>query len=84
MENKVLVTLNVPSLEKKFDAYIPVNRKIYSVIKMLNVSLYNLTGGAFNMRDNYVLYDEETGKLYDINTLVRDTDIRNGSKIIML
>ena len=84
MENKVLVTLNVPSLEKKFDAYIPVNRKIYSVIKMLNVSLYNLTSGAFNMRDNYSLYDEETGKLYDVNVLVRDTDIRNGSKIIML
>ena len=84
MENKVLVTINVPFLENNFDVYLPVNRKIYSVIKMLNVTLSNITGGAFSQRDNYALYNGETGSIYDVNLLVRDTDIRNGSTIIML
>jgi len=84
IEYKVLVTLNVPSLENKYDVYIPVNRKIYSVIDMLKNILYNLSQGAFNMDNVYLLYDEKTGNTYDVNSLVRDTDIRNGSTIILL
>ena len=84
IENKVLVTVNVPSLERKFDVYIPVNRKIYSVIKMLCNSLFMLSQGAFVVKDNYLLYDANTGNIFDINSMVRDTDIRNGSTVILL
>ena len=84
IENKVLVTVNVPSLENKYDVYIPVNRKIYSVIKMLCNSLFTISQGAFIMKDNYLLYDANPGNIFDINALVRDTDIRNGSTIILL
>ena len=84
IENKVLVTVNVPSLENKYDVYIPVNRKIYSVIKMICNSLFTISQGSFIIKDNYLLYDANTGNIYDINALVRDTDIRNGSTIILL
>ena len=84
IENKVLVTLNVPSLENKYDIYIPVNRKIYSVIDMLKKVLYTLSQGAFDMENYYLLYDESTGNIFDVNSLVRDTNIRNGSTIILL
>lgn len=84
MENKVLVTVNVPCLENKYDVYIPVNRKVYSVIKMLSKTLYVVSQGSFNLQKEYVLYDEVTGNMYDMNLLVRDTDIRNGSRIILL
>ena len=84
IENKVLVSVNVPSLEEKYDVYIPVNRKIYSVIKMLKQSLFELSLGSFNMENDYILYNGLTGTMYDMNQLVRDTDIRNDSKIIML
>ena len=84
IENKVLVTVNVPLLEKKYDVYIPVNRKIYSVIEMLKKSLYNISQGTFDMNSNYLFYNADTGNIYDLNLLVRDTDIRNGSLVIML
>ena len=84
IESKVLVSLNVPVLEQRYDVYFPVNRKIYNVIKMLKSSLYDLSNGAFNKEANYVLYNKENGLVYDMNMLVRDTDIRNGSMIIML
>ena len=83
-ENKVLVTVNVPYLESKYDVYIPVNRKICSVIKMLMMTLSSLSQGAFDVQKQYVLYDEVSGNMYDMNMLVRDTDIRNGSTIILL
>ena len=84
IENKVLITVNVPSLEKKYDVYVPVNRKVYSVINMLKASLFELSLGSFNVNKNYVLYNEESGIIYDMNLLVRDTDIRNGSTVILL
>ena len=83
-ENKVLVSLNVPVLEKKYDVYIPVNRKIHNVIEMIKSSLLELSNGSFDMELKYVLYNKENGNPYDMNILVRDSDIRNGSKIILL
>ena len=82
--NKVLVTVNVPSLERKFDMFIPVNRKVHSVVKMIKMSLFELSMGSFVVDNKYLLYNGETGQSYDMNVLIRDTDIRNGSSIIIL
>ncbi len=84
IENKVLVSVNVPSLEQKFDVYVPVNRKVYSVINMFKLALYELSLGTFDIKKNYVLYNALTGSIYDMNALVRNTDIRNDSIIILL
>lgn len=84
IENKVLVTINVPSLEKSFDAYIPVNRQIYNVIEMIKKILYSISQGSFDMKEYYLIYNAVDGNEYDPNMLVRDTNIRNGSTIILL
>ena len=84
IENKVLIRVNVPSLEKKYDVYVPVNRKVHSVIKMIKESLSELSLGVFSSQEDYLLYNAETGIMYDRNVLIRDTDIRNGSEVIML
>ncbi len=84
IENKVLVRVNVPSLEEKYDVYIPVNRKISNVIKMLKASLFELSQGVFNSNDDYLIYNASSGDMYDLNVLVRDTDIRNGTQVILL
>ena len=84
IENKVLVSLNVPVLEKKYDVYIPVNRKIHNVIEMIKTSLSQLSNGSFEMNSKYTLYNKDNGNAYDMNILVRDSDIRNGSRIILL
>ena len=84
IENKVLVSINIPSLEQKFDAYIPVNRKVYSVIEMIKVILLELSLGSFDANKEYLLYNGMNGQIYDVNMMIRDTDIRNGSNVILL
>ena len=84
IENKVLVSVNVPSLEQKFDIYIPVNRKVYSVIRMIKTTLVGLSLGSFDANEDCVLYNGTNGNVYDVNALVRETDIRNGSNVILL
>lgn len=84
MTNKVLVTVNIPSLEIRVDMFIPVNKKIYTIIEMMKKSLFELSNGSFSLNKMYILYNEENGTSYDMNVLVRDTDLRNNSKVILL
>ena len=84
IDNKVLVTINVPSLEALYDVYIPVNRKIYNVIEMLKNIFFSISQGSFDNKKKYLVYNADDGTEYDLNVLVRDTNIRNGSTIILL
>lgn len=84
IENKVLVSVNVPMLEKKYDIYFPVNKKIGNVIKMIKSSLYQLSQGSFDINKEYILYNKDNGEPYDMNILVRESNIRNGSSVILL
>ena len=84
IENKVLVSVNVPLLEQKFDMYIPVNRKVYSVIRMIKKILFEISLGSFDESKTYALYNALNGSIYDMNMMIRDTDIRNGSNVILL
>jgi hypothetical protein len=84
IENKVLVSVIVPLLEKKYDIYFPVNRKISNVIKMIKTSLCQLSQGSFDMNGTYVLYNKYDGEPYDMNILVRESNIRNGSSVILV
>ena len=84
MDNKVLITLYIPHLDKKYDMYIPVNKRIHVIIDLVKKALYELSEGSFRENDDYELYNYETGELYNMNDLVRDTNIRNNSKIVII
>lgn len=82
MQNKVLVKLVVPSLDEIYSVYIPVNKRIGNIIQLLNKALYEFTNGLYVGNDTTVLYDE-AGLKYDPNLLVRESNIRNGSSIVL-
>ena len=84
MRNKVLVELVVPEIEEKYDIYIPVSKKVGSVIDLLQKSVFELTDGDYVATQKALLYNAVTGERYDINVLVKDTNIRNGSRIILM
>ena len=84
MNNKVLVELVVPVLEVSYDVFLPINRKIGNVIELISKLVSDLSGGYFVANDNNFLYSGDTGDKYPIDVLVINTDIRNGSKIILM
>ena len=84
MKNKVLVELIVPSLDQVYNVYFPVNRRVGNVINLLNKSLNELTNGAFVGTNRTYLYSRETGEIYPIDNLIRETDIRNGTSVVLL
>ena len=84
MDNKVLVNLSVPEVGKTYDLYLPVNRKVGNIIILLNKSVNELSNGEFEIANNNGLYNADTGELYDVDKLLIDTNIRNGTKLILI
>lgn len=82
--NKVLVKLYVPTIGEKYDIWIPANRSVYSVIKLITKAIFELTDGEYDPKKLPLLYDKRTANLYDINETIEKSEITNGSEIILI
>ncbi len=84
MMNKVLVKVYVPIIEEKYDILIPVNRRIYNVIKLITKAINELSNGYYTPSQTPVLYDKITATPFDENLSIRETDIRNGTELVLI
>ena len=84
MNNKLLVNVFVPLLEEKYELYIPINKRISVVIKLIEKALKEMTNGYYPIKEGSVIIDVETGNVYDINITVKESKMINGSEIILI
>ena len=63
--NKVCVDLIVPSIETKYNVFIPVNKKTIEIIFLLNKAINEMSNGAFKITDKLSLINAKTGIIYD-------------------
>ncbi len=82
--NKILIELDIPLIERSYDLYIPINKKVGTIKSLVEEGLIELTDNAYIPKDSTNFYSKETGQVYDINQTVRDTDLKNGSRIILI
>lgn len=82
--NKVLVRIYVPMLEEQYDMWIPLNKRIYNLIVLLTKGINELQDGEYTPKRIPMLYNKETGISYELNDIVMDTDIINGSELILI
>ena len=77
MNNKVLIKLIVPSLDKSYDLFIPVNETIYKIKKLILESLNDIDTNMLNV--SYVLINKINSRVYNNKEIVINTDIRNAT-----
>lgn len=82
--NKILVLVYIPEIEQEYDVYIPINKKVGTIKKYLISSVEEFNDGNVSNIENLKLYDKENSMLYDNNTLVKDSGIKNGTKLILM
>lgn len=83
--NKYLITVIVPVIELEYDLYIPNNKKIGTIKTLILQSLSELSNGSFNKKIEEVrMIDKNTGREYENDMYVKDSDIRNGSKLVII
>lgn len=84
MNNKILVDVIVPLLEEKYQLYIPINKRISVVIRLIEKALNEMTNGYYPIKEGSVIIDVESGNVFDINITVKESKMFNGSQIILL
>ncbi len=82
--DKVLICLYVPLLEQTYDIYIPINKKVSFIKKLIISTLMELTDNLFIANKDIKLSNKNTSRVYEDNEFIIDTDIRNGTKLVLL
>lgn len=83
-DNKVLVTLYVPLIEKKYELFLPVSRRIDEVLVLISKALRDITDDSYYFRNDERLYNRITGQEYKFSEIIKNTNIRNGSQLIFI
>ncbi len=85
MLNKYLINVIVPIIELDFDVYIPNNKKVGTIKTHILSAIREESNNSFNKNINDIrIIDRDSGKEFDNNVLVKDSGIKNGSKIVII
>lgn len=84
MEDKVLVELLSAGSGEVYDVYIPLNAYLYEVVPMLSSVVSDLSSGSFKTDEAAVLCNTDTGDIYNINKVVDELGIKNGSRLMII
>ncbi len=85
MKDKLLVNIVVPAVELNFDTYLPINKKMGTLKKILLNIIIDETDGYYKTSfEKAKLLDQITGQEFENNTYLYQSGIQNGSTIIFL
>lgn len=84
MNNKVLIKLTIPEIDKSYDVFVPVNEVVWKIKKMLIRCISDIDDLNFDIDKKYVLINIDNGRIYNGNDILIDTDIRNVSELILI
>ncbi len=79
--NKILIELTIPILDYTYDVFIPVGKTGAKVVKNLKQALEDLFDSNINIAG--VLLDSN-GNFIDLNSYIKNTCLKNGSKVVLL
>lgn len=84
MKNKVLIEIYIPSIDERYNIYLPLNKNIAEIITLIGKSAGELKRLDNINYNNFSLYNSDTGIVYTPDKLIRETNIRNGTRLIMM
>lgn len=84
MNNKVLVNIYVPELDSNYDLFIPANELVWKVSKLVIKSISDLSGFHLDTNEKYIFINKINNTMYKNNEIIINTDIRNGTELILL
>lgn len=84
MNNKVLIKLIIPEFDASYDLFIPVNEVIWRLKLLILKSVCDLSGVSINSDLDYIFLNKDNSRIYNNNEIVINTDIRNGTELILM
>lgn len=82
--NKILIVVNIPFLNQTLNVFIPVNKKVGTIKKILIDTANEYSNFSILNIENLKLYEKNTCRLLDNNTYINNSNLQNGSVLILL
>lgn len=82
--DKILITVHVPSLEKKYDFFLPINEGMDKIINYIQEFIFELTDGLYQKKQNVLLVDFVSGNIINSNNIVKFSGLKNGSDVLLI
>ncbi len=83
MDFRVYIIIEAPILDKKYELFCPSDRRIHDLISILIKSIPELRQNYYKNRKPNI-YNKSTGKIYDLNLIIKNTDIKMGTRLILI
>ena len=83
MNDKFFIVVSVPMLEKEYDLYIPITKKVGTVKNLIIKMIAEQSDNLFINDNTKSLYDKATGERIGEEEYVKESKIKNGSKLIL-
>jgi hypothetical protein len=82
MNNKILLNILIPEISTSYDVFIPINITVSELNTLLKQSISELA--EYNFDNKARIYYQDNGNEIDASLIIKNTNLRNGSKIILL
>jgi len=83
MEYKILIRLYVPEIEQDYEIYIPINKTVSQVSVLLNNLINNISGNVYPTKKKIKIYNRRTLEEYNPKEVIRNTNIKNGTELVI-
>lgn len=83
MDFKVYVIIEAPVLDKEFEVLIPIDRRVHDLVSLMKQSVPAFNTGYYE-NNNLQVFNKITGKIYDMNLIIKDSNIKTGTKLILI
>lgn len=83
MNNKVLVTIKVPMIERTYDIYVPISKNIKVIKGLLVDTIHELSEGHFPKKQSVILMRRD-GTVLNDKLILKDCNIKNGYVLTLI
>jgi len=83
MDFRVYVIIEAPILDRKYELFVPSDRRIHDLLKILKNNIPELSQNYYEKNEPSI-YSKSTGKVYDMNLIIKNSDIKMGTRLILL
>lgn len=84
MKNKILAKIYMPQIDENFEIFLPLNKNISNIITLICKSVSEIKRVSLPDSNDYFLYNMDTGLKYEQNKTIKETNIRNGTRLLIM
>ena len=83
MNFRVNVIIEIPIIDEKYELLVPIDRRIHELIDILKKNIPGLNDNYYQ-NNKLNLYNKSTGEIYDMNQIIKNSNIKTGTRLILI